>query len=208
MLSPRRSAQLGLFCSCLVLICSLTVLVAKAKDAYSSATGQPGQLAADFTLISAEGNAVSLSSLRGKTVVLYFSSARCPTNNDYTDRLAAFSRTYANRSDVEILAINSVIAANEQTDPSEIRVQSKVCGLEFPTLLDERSRVARLFSADMTPTFFVIDNLGVIRYRGAFDDNHDASLVNSSYCEDALEAVLNGEPVDRPLTPVFGCAIQ
>ncbi len=74
--------------------------------------------------------------------------------------------------------------------------------------MDPNCDVAVRYAVDATPTFFVIDGRGIIRYRGSFDDNRNVAQATSYYCQDALENVLHDQAVAEPLTVPFGCALN
>ena len=47
----------------------------------------------------------------------------------------------------------------------------------------------------VTPTFYVIDKQGVLRYRGAYDESLKEARAQKTYVHDALKAVLEGKEV-------------
>jgi peroxiredoxin len=208
MLSPRRAAQLGLSAAVLVAVACLALLAAGAAEDRRLLIGQPGATAPDFVLPDAmnpSGTPIHLADLRGSVVVLYFSSIRCPVNNDYDQRIAQLASRHEKRGRVKFLAIHSASAAQS---PLEISVQSSVAGLRFPHLLDTDGAVAARYAAQMTPTFIVIDRSGEIRYRGAFDDSRAIEGVRRQYLENAIYDVLSGRPIGEQTSEVSGCAIR
>lgn len=194
MFTPRRTAHFGIAATLIVLISSLSALIAKTIDA-NQHRARPGLSAPHFELDDLQGNPVSLTSLRGKVVVLYFTSVRCPACNDYAPRVLDLAEQYADNANVEFLAIDSESLVDGSANLDEMRVQAKVLGQTYPTLVDETGRVAHLYGAKQTPSFYVIGPRGVVRYRGAFDDNRRESLVKRTYVADALSEVLAGQPV-------------
>lgn len=194
MFTPRRTAHFGIAATLIVLISSLSALIAKTIDA-NQHLARPGLTAPHFELDDLQGNPVSLTSLRGKVIVLYFTSVRCPVCNDYAPRVLDLAEQYADNRDVEFLAIDSESLANDSADLDEMRVQAKVLGQNYPTLVDETGHVAHLYGAKQTPSFYVIGPRGVVKYRGPFDDNRRESLVKRTYVADALGQLLAGRPV-------------
>ncbi|MBV9415529.1 MAG: thioredoxin-dependent thiol peroxidase [Solirubrobacterales bacterium] len=99
---------------------------------------EPGGIAPDFTLPDQHGNPVSLSGLRGKTVVLYFypkaDTPGCTTQAcGVRDR-----RTDYERSDAVVLGVS----------PDPVKAVSKFdekFGLGFPLLADEDHEVAEAY---------------------------------------------------------------
>ena len=101
-------------------------------------TLNPGDSAPDFTLPDQDGNPVSLSSLRGKTVVLYFypkadtpgcTTQACGVRDHQGDYEAA---------DAVVLGVS----------PDEVKATAKFdqkYGLGFPLLADEGHKVAERY---------------------------------------------------------------
>ncbi|NLF74395.1 MAG: thioredoxin family protein, partial [Chloroflexi bacterium] len=76
-------------------------------------------------------------------------------------------------------------------------------------LRDDSQEVARAYGGTHTPHVFLLDAGGVLRYRGAIDDNYDdPDAVQATYLRDALDAVLAGEAPATPTTPAVGCTIK
>ena len=64
----------------------------------------------------------------------------------------------------------------------------------------------------MTPESFVLDGSGAVRYHGRIDDGYASrtkrnNQAKSQDLENALEAVLDGKPVQVAETKALGCAI-
>jgi len=129
---------------------------------------EPGQLAPDFTLPDQDGNPVSLSALRGATVVLYFypkadtpgcTVQACGVRDRGTDYAAA----------------GAVVLGVSRDPVARLRAFADKHDLDFPLLSDEDHAVAeaygvwvqksmygrRFFGTERTT--FVIDGEGVVR---------------------------------------------
>ena len=78
----------------------------------------------------------------------------------------------------------------------------------FPIVKDTDGNLARHLNATMTPQAHLIDTSGVLRYRGAIDDNRYITRVKHEYLIDALTAVIAGKSVSIEETPAFGCTIH
>ncbi len=82
-------------------------------------------------------------------------------------------------------------------------------GLRFPILLDRSGAVAREWRSQQTPRCYLIDAGKTLLYRGAVDNfklpEDDEYL---AYLEPAIASFLAGEPIARPETASFGCAIE
>ncbi|MEZ5363210.1 MAG: redoxin domain-containing protein [Bryobacterales bacterium] len=120
-----------------------------------SSENQVDRQAPDFTLENIlDGTSVQLSSLRGKVVLLDFWATWCgPCRYDmpyvqalYDEHKERGLEVFGVNSEIHTVAVN-YLAKN---------------GLTFPTLHDERMRVAMLFQVQALPSFVVIDRQGRI----------------------------------------------
>ena len=81
-------------------------------------------------------------------------------------------------------------------------------GTEFPYVVDEGQRVARAYGPICTFHVFVLDRDRRLRYQGRFDDSRLAERVTSHDLRDALDDLLAGRDVGRPVTRPFGCSLD
>jgi hypothetical protein len=137
----------------------------------------------------------------GITVVTFI-SARCPISNSYNLRMQALYRDYSGRG-VSFHFVN----ANANEPDGEVAAHAKQAGYPFPVERDPKDLAGR-FGADMTPTTFVIDGTGAVRYHGTIDDAQNEARVKHRYVRDALDALLAGKPVPVVETKAFGCTIK
>jgi peroxiredoxin len=124
-------------------------------------SGSDGQLAADFTLKSLEGEEFKLSSFRGKNpVYLVFWATWCPYCVKEIPRLKELYAKLAPKG-LKILAIN--ISYN---DPL-LRVQTfqKKYELPYPILYDNDALVSRQYGVIGVPFSVLIDRSGKVVYR-------------------------------------------
>src|SRR5437773_940733 len=167
MLSPRRTAQLGLASAMLMWVLSMGLLIVRPLMEKPLPFAEPGTTAPDFALRDTEGRSVSLSSLQGQAVVLCFTSARNPNCMQYHDRIEAIARRYRADARVRFYAVN----VDPNADALEVRVDAKIVGRSFPTLVDPAGQVAARYSIIDTPQIAIVDPSGLLRYRGPVDDN-------------------------------------
>jgi peroxiredoxin len=168
----------------------------------TAAVGRPFK---DFTLrnIAADqddraNQVVRLSSFKGKkTVVGIFMANRCGTTWTYEAQIGKLLQDYA-RKDVAFVAVHS----NYVESDKEIMGQIEQRNLAMPVLDDKPEQaLADYVGAVCTPTFFIIDKAGILRYTGAFDKFHDDK---NPYVRPALDAVLAGKEVAVKSTRAFG----
>jgi peroxiredoxin len=165
--------------------------------------GEVGTKAPDFRLQDAAGKSYSLNDYSGRVLVLVFWAFKCPVVLASDERLRSIQAKYRDAG-VEVLAVNS----NNNESPLEIRHNAANLGLPYPVLLDEDGVLAEKLKATQTPTFYVIDRQGILRYQGALDSKKPGDSGRGSSLEDALNEILAGKPVTTPETRASGCSIR
>jgi peroxiredoxin len=165
-----------------------------------------GDKAADFSLTDTEGKAVNLADYNGKTVVLIFTSTKCPYSNAFNQVMSSLAADYGTK-DVVVIGVNS----NKNETVQDVALHSKQ-NLKFPVLKDADDKVADAYGAQVTPEAFVIDKTGTIRYHGALGNSStpttDASKATSNEIREAIDAVIAGKEVAKAKTKAFGCSIK
>lgn len=147
--------------------------------------------------------------LSASVTVVVFTCNHCPYALAWHERLIAVAHDYAERG-VRMLAINPNDAERYPRDSPEA-MDERVQNGEFdgvPYMFDESQEVARAYEAKTTPDVFVLDADGVIRYRGAPDEDHDDPAQNATWLRDALDAILDGREPERAQTQPVGCSIK
>ncbi len=150
------------------------------------------------------GQAHTLQSLtRRGPVVFVFLGTKCPVVNRYAVRLNRLYKTYASKG-VQFFGVYS----NHDDDEAAIRTHLRDYGFPFKAVHDTDGLIAMQLGATMTPQVVLIDKKGIVRYRGAIDDNRYENRVRHHYLRDAIEAVLKNKPVRVATTETFGCTIH
>jgi peroxiredoxin len=194
MFSTRRCAHIGLAAAGVVLVSCLSILFAHSPRHEPIVLATPtGEQAPSFRLQDLQGESFDSAALRGKAVVVFFSSVHCETCGNYQDRVRDLARQYQSDSRVQFLAMNQDVSAGDQQRLLEVRVLAKVGAVPFPTLLDVGAKTAQRFGAKPAQ-FAVLDARGVVRYLGGFDDSVDAAKVTRQYVADELRRVLDDMP--------------
>jgi peroxiredoxin len=143
---------------------------------------------------------VSLSDYKGKkAVVLAFISYNCDISWRYEGRIGKLLSDFG-KKDVAFLAIRS----NRKDTADGIKQYAEAKNLAMPVLFDDRNVVADYFETRVTPTFYIVDKKGILRYQGSCDDDMDEESVSKTYVRDALDAVLAGQDVKVASTRAFG----
>lgn len=119
--------------------------------------------AIDFSLKGLDGNAVKLSELKGKVVVLDFWATWCGPCLASFPLLQQVYDKYKSNPDVVILALNTW--ENEEGAEREAKVKKFVEEKKytFPVLFDEN--FVYKYGVDGIPTKFVIDKKGMIQFK-------------------------------------------
>ena len=171
-----------------------------------------GAVAPDFALPSAAGSAVRLSRLRGRVVVLEWTSPVCPfTTRKYADGSAQRLQRDAVRAGMRWLLVDTA-APGKPGWLSPAAAMARLAKLRAPAsawLRDETGDVGRLYGARTTPSFYVVGADGRLRYQGAADEDAFVDPAKSLlYVREALDDVLARRPVRRPETRPYGCAVE
>lgn len=125
-------------------------------DPHAIPTTTIGATAADFSLVSLDGEPVQLSKLKGKPVVLNFWSTWCGPCVHEHPLLQAAARA---RPDVVFLG---VLYGDE---PARAREYLERAGHAYPTLVDESQRIIVDYGVAGVPETFFIAPDGVIKHK-------------------------------------------
>lgn len=117
-----------------------------------------GQQAPDFTLQTADGKSVSLSSLRGRPVLLNFWATWCPPCQAEMPEIEKFYRQ--NNKKFNLVAVN---LTSSEKSVEQVNKFLQAGGYTFPVLLDKEGAVAGRYAVRYIPTSFFIDARGVIQ---------------------------------------------
>lgn len=183
----------------------LLVLVSATRNGY-----EIGDLVKDFRLKNVDGKMVSLSDYhKEKGVIVIFDCNTCPYSKAYNERIIGLHKQFAPKG-FPVVTIN----ANDGKGDSfrEMVAKAKQKKYDFPYLADETQQVAKAFGATNTPHVFVLQRDGndfKVAYIGAIDNNsRSASQADRKYVEEAVNALLAGEPVTTNRTKAIGCGIR
>ncbi len=169
-----------------------------------------GDTAPEFTLTDLEGSEHQLSEYEGKLVVLEWMQYGCPfVRKQYeTGKLPALQKKYTAEGVVWLC-----IASGKSADEDELknhRFAKK--NAATAVLLDKDGHVGKAYGAKATPQFFVLNDEGQIVYEGALDDDRSPDptdlSASTNYVADALDALMEGKPVEVTISKPFGCGIR
>ena len=175
-------------------------------DAFKSNKVELDKPVAPFTLPDAAEKSVTIGDWAEgdtKATVVLFVGTECSVVRAYAPRIKALAEGYAAKG-VRVVGIN----ANAGEKPARMAVGAKAYGWEFPVLKDATNAIGDRFGATKTPEAFVVDASGILRYHGRIDDNAQEADVKSRDLQNALDAILAGQPVTTKQTAVDGCGIR
>jgi len=159
-----------------------------------------GQSVPDFEATTLRGDVVALDAAlpTHKAVVVVFLSSVCP----YARYFASHLRDLAERDGPRGVLFVGVNSNNWETT-DEVIEDARKNGFAFAMVKDEHHVIADRLGASRTPEAFLVDSMGRLRYRGWVK-----SKQGSPDLQHAIDAVLDGRAVPRPLTKAFGCAMD
>jgi len=170
-----------------------------------------GSYAPDFELPGTDGAVHHLARYLEKfrAVGVVFMCNHCPYVRLYLDRLKQLQVEFQAQG-FTLIGINPNDAEQYPEDSFEnMQLFTTEQQLNFPYLRDVTQDVARSFRSEKTPEVFLLDQSGIVRYRGRIDDNpQDASAVKSRDFQSAIAQVLRGEAVAQPATEAVGCSLK
>ena len=167
-----------------------------------------GEAAPNFTLKTADGKDWSLTDAAGKVVVIEWINPECPVcegvMKDGTVG-ATIKGCKEQFSDVVYLAINSSAAKPSSFDATPAYLKEHK--VDIPALFDRDGKVGKMFGARTTPHCFVIDQKGVLVYKGAINNSKDGDG-KTNYVVQAVTQLKKGEKVAPSETRPFGCSVK
>lgn len=173
-----------------------------------------GEAAPAFCLRDLDGQSHTLEqhTREGRIVVLEWFHPACPFVRKHHvtfDTLRQLRDAHGDKVAWFAIDSSSREARAEEAFLAERRRAKEALGLAYPLLLDPTGQVGRACGATHASQVFVVDAKGVLVYSGAIDDDPSAEGRGSTnHLEAALDAALDGKPVETPTTRPYGCPIE
>ena len=113
--------------------------------------------APDFSVVTLEGEFVTLADLKGKTVLLDFWGTWCPPCRAATPSLVSFYKNYSKKENFVMIGV----AVDESSEAvwKDYVSQNK---MEWKEHLDKTHKMAAAFAVHVFPTYIVINGEGII----------------------------------------------
>lgn len=131
------------------------IFVEDPKELKNETAPTLGYLAPDFTLQDLNGQSVSLSSFRGKPVLLNFWATWCPPCRKEMPELQEFHRRYGDQV--------VLVGVNWGEGTSTVKRFLDQLGVSYPNLIDERGTAFVLYRLTGIPESYFIDPEGYLR---------------------------------------------
>ena len=147
-----------------------------------------------------------------KGSLVMFICNHCPFVKHVNEEIVNLSNEIMG-NDIGVIGINSNDSTQEKYAEDSIdkmREYADDLGYNFPYVVDDDQSVAKNFTAQCTPDFFLFDSDQNLVYRGQLDGSRPGNDVptNGESLRSAMQALLNNEdPVSEQL-PSMGCNIK
>jgi peroxiredoxin len=126
--------------------------------------------APDFSLKAADGQAISLESLRGKVVLLDFWGTWCPPCVRAVPSLRKLQKAHANDPFV-------IVGVSSDKDAKAWSAFTAKNGMVWPQYWDDRKEMQRTFGVKVFPTYVLIDGEGIERLRVSGAGYHESKAL-------------------------------
>ena len=166
-----------------------------------------------FNLLGIDGEMYTNEIFDGKKgSLVMFICNHCPFVKHVNEEIVNLSNEIMG-NDIGVIGINSNDSTQEKYAEDSIdkmREYADNLGYNFPYVVDEDQSVAKNFTAQCTPDFFLFDSDQNLVYRGQLDGSRPGNDVptDGKSLRSAIQALLNNEdPISEQL-PSMGCNIK
>ena len=166
-----------------------------------------------FNLLGIDGEMYTNELFYGKKgSLVMFICNHCPFVKHVNEEIVNLSNEIMG-NDIGVIGINSNDSTQEKYAEDSIdkmREYADNLGYNFPYVVDEDQSVAKNFTAQCTPDFFLFDSDQNLVYRGQLDGSRPGNdvPVNGESLRSAIQSLLNNEdPISEQL-PSMGCNIK
>ena len=166
-----------------------------------------------FNLLGIDGEMYTNEIFHGKKgSLVMFICNHCPFVKHVNEEIVNLSNEIMG-NDIGVIGINSNDSTQEKYAEDSIdkmREYADNLGYKFPYVVDEDQSVAKNFTAQCTPDFFLFDSDQNLVYRGQLDGSRPGNDVptNGESLRSAVQALLNNEDPISDQLPSMGCNIK
>jgi peroxiredoxin len=142
-----------------------------------------------------------------QAAVLVFVLQDCPICNGYAPQIQHLAAEFSPKR-----ALFYLVHVDPTLTVAAARKHAKDYGYTIPVLIDTKHELVARLGVIAVPTAVVLGTDGSVKYQGRIDDQYVAigkarNIANQYDLRDAINAVLNGKPVERSRTRAVGCAV-
>ena len=193
-------------------LCVLFAAIGMNLKAIEAPVDEP---APDFTCNDSNGNEHTLSSYKGKIVVLEWLNHDCPFVKKHygSGNMQKLQKIYTGRDVIWLSVISSAPGKQGFCTPDKANDLTRTKNAH-PTavLLDPLGTVGKKYDAKTTPHMFIINKDGILVYNGGIDNKRstDPQDVDSAvnYVAKALNEILAGKDVSTKTSAPYGCSVK
>ncbi len=166
-----------------------------------------------FNLLGIDGEMHTSDMFDGKKgSLVMFICNHCPFVKHVNEEIVNLSNEIMG-NDIGVIGINSNDSTQEKYAEDSIdkmREYAENLGYNFPYVVDEDQSVAKNFTAQCTPDFFLFDSDRNLIYRGQLDGSRPGNDIptNGESLRSAIQALLNNEDPISDQLPSMGCNIK
>ena len=166
-----------------------------------------------FNLLGIDGEMYTSDMFDGKKgSLVMFICNHCPFVKHVNEEIVNLSNEIM-ENDIGVIGINSNDSTQEKYAEDSIdkmREYAENLGYNFPYVVDEDQSVAKNFTAQCTPDFFLFDSDRNLIYRGQLDGSRPGNDIptNGESLRSAIQALLNNEDPISDQLPSMGCNIK
>ena len=192
-----------------------TVAILSAGAASAQSGPKVGAPAPAFVAKDSNGHAVSLSDMKGKTVVLEWTNDECPFVRKHygTQSMQTLQKKWTEKGIVWLSVVSSAPGEQGAVTPDKANALT-VQRDAHPTavLLDPAGDLGRTYNAQTTPHMFVVKPDGVLAYMGGIDDKPSTKTEDLKGAKNFVDAALSdlaaGKPVAVTTSRPYGCTVK
>lgn len=197
---------------CVLLTCVFFVALCIHLRAYDLPVDKP---APDFACNDTNGVEHTLSSYRGKIVVLEWLNHDCPFVKKHygSGNMQKLQKVYTGRGVIWLSIISSAPGKQGFCTPDKANDLTRTKNAH-PTavLLDPLGTVGKKYGAKTTPHMFIINKEGILVYNGGIDNIRSTDPLDidkaTNYVAKALNELLAGKEVSTKTSTPYGCSVK
>lgn len=169
-----------------------------------------GNYAPDFELPGIDNQVHHLSRYLEKfrAVGVISMCNHCPYSRLYLDRLKKIQAQFA-EDGFTLIGMNGSSSTQHLSESfDEMKSFAERHQLNFPYVWDSTQDVTRSLGASKTPMAFLVDNHGIVRYKGQIDNHpQEAVSLGEDYLRNAIACLLKGEAINQSETEPTGTTL-